>query len=133
MVNRIGTLNLLLNTKLRKVVNISDHISILESYFSRLAIMDSEVVEPINVMILINTLYETTKYAAMTASTSTIPDEQATWDHVAMQLIQECERKSQDNNRLNLPVNEGTATLASTSTQRERYKLKYAEVPEANR
>lgn len=58
MLVRLGTFILLLNAKLKRLADIDDDISVVESHFSKLATMDSEVAEPMKDVIWIRLLSE---------------------------------------------------------------------------
>lgn len=104
------TFNLVLSTEEIKSNNVTNHISISVLYLSRLAVLDFKVMESVIVMILINFLSEETEYVAMKSLTDTKPNNTVTWHHVPMVLIQERERKGQDSNKWNLPVNKETSS-----------------------
>lgn len=78
MFGRLGSFNLLFNTKLKMVANMDDYISILESHFLRMAAIDSVASNPMKVVILMSLLSEALEYAGTTALIHTMPDDQAT-------------------------------------------------------
>lgn len=93
-VNKLGTFNLFLNTKLKGSASIGDHILTLESYFSRLTSMRSETEGPLKGFIFLSSLSEKVESCAMIASVHTMPDGQAIYNHVMMLFLQEYERIS---------------------------------------
>lgn len=86
MVNRLGMF-FVVKHHTEKVAITGDHISILESHFSKLATMDSEDAEPMNVEILISTLSNEQQLATMIVSVHTMSEDEAIWDHNTMLLI----------------------------------------------
>lgn len=60
-----------------------NHIAVLESEFSLLSMMGSELDESIRVVIFLSSLSERSEFVAIVASVATLQQQLATWNYVS--------------------------------------------------
>lgn len=115
MVNKLSVLNTLLNMILKKSSNMRDHIAILESQFSRLATMGSNLEESLKVAILLSSLSELMEYNAVTVSINALAESTTTWNYVYLIFMEEQKRLTQKIDTSLSVTNTDIARLASSS------------------
>lgn len=82
VVNKIGLLYALLNTKFTQNADIGDQVATLESHFSRLASMNFAMEEQLKIAIHINYLSAVSDFLAAITWTSTFTEGNVTWQFV---------------------------------------------------
>lgn len=89
MVNNLGLLFNIINTKHKSGTDVSDHVAQLESPFSHLASMASVVDNTTKVEILLPSFGNQEEYAPMISLVSTTQEETAKWEYDKTIFIEE--------------------------------------------
>lgn len=87
--NQLSVLTTLMNLKLERHQDVGDHVAELEGLVNRLAGMDMDITEPMQVAIFLVSLSNLSEYASTVSSIKTLEPDVATWSYVTMRIIDE--------------------------------------------
>lgn len=90
MVNRLCTLNILLNIRLDRSDDVANYVARMESYVSRLVMTGTDWDEDTRIARLVSSLSELKEYFQMMTSMQTIQKGHVTWGHIKAILLEDC-------------------------------------------